>query len=88
MSGGEFMSGESFPPRSQNILTLRRLRGGVKIRASEFLGGGVSPQQFTFFGIGKIQIRRFGLRMLATPQNRRWRFYPSPQAAGGEKNFR
>ena len=27
-----------------NILTPRRLRGGVKIRVSEFLGGGETPQ--------------------------------------------
>ena len=49
--------------------TLRRLRGGVKIRASEFLGGGETPN----------------IIANSPPPATALRSHPPPQAAGGKK---
>ena len=52
-------------------LTLRRLRGGVKIRASEFLGGGGMPP----------------IIETSPPPATASRSHPPPQAAGGKNSF-
>ena len=54
-----------------DCLTLRRLRGGVKIRASEFLGGG---------GMPPIIAR-------SPPPATASRSHPPPQAAEGKNSF-
>ena len=62
-----FLQGE------KNILTLRRLRGGVKIRASEFLGGG----EASWGGeVSKHHCR------LSTPRDR-FALAPPPASGGG-----
>ena len=52
-----------------DCLTLRRLRGGVKIRASEFLGGGGMPPIIAH----------------SPPPATASRSHPPPQAAEGKK---
>ena len=54
-----------------NHLTPRRLRGGVKIRASEFLGGGGTPS----------------IIVISPPPATASRSHPPPQAAEGKNSF-
>ena len=54
-----------------DCLTLRRLRGGVKIRASEFLGGGGMPT----------------IIVISPPPATASRSHPPPQAAEGKNSF-
>ena len=54
-----------------DCLTLRRLRGGVKIRASEFLGGGGMPP----------------IIVISPPPATASRSHPPPQAAEGKNSF-
>ena len=53
------------------VSTLRRLRGGVKIRASEFLGGGGMPS----------------IIVISPPPATASRSHPPPQAAEGKNSF-
>ena len=68
--GREWKSGEGMRDIA-DCLTLRRLRGGVKIRASEFLGGGEMPP---------IIVR-------SPPPATASRSHPPPQAAEGKNSF-
>ena len=68
--GREWKSGEGMRDIA-DCLTLRRLRGGVKIRASEFLGGGGMPP----------------IIVISPPPATASRSHPPPQAAEGKNSF-